>query len=188
MKSKRSILFPRYTKIMEVVGENIKLARRRRKLTVTEIAARAGISRVTLSKIEKGVPSVAIGSYFNVLKTLGLGDDFLKLAGDEVLKNKLAHFSKKEPTRPFISKRNVLAHLGMNIKLARKRRGLTMVQVADGAHINRETLYRVEKGEGSVSIGIYFKILRVLHLHKDILLLAQKDELGLKLRDLELLH
>lgn len=75
--------------MMEVVGENIKLARKRRNLTLSQVAERANIHRDTLSKIEKGVSSVAIGSYFNVLKVLGLQDDFLKLAADDKLGRKL---------------------------------------------------------------------------------------------------
>ena len=39
--------------------------------------------------IEKGEPSVAMGAYFNVLRVLGLQDDFLKLAADDDLGRKL---------------------------------------------------------------------------------------------------
>ena len=46
---------------MELVGENIKLARKRRKLTTIQVSERAGIDRKTLYQIEKGKPSVSIG-------------------------------------------------------------------------------------------------------------------------------
>lgn len=71
------------------MGENIKLARKRRKQTVVQIAERADIVRTTLYQIEKGNPSVAIGAYFNVLRVLGVQDDFLKLAADDELGRKL---------------------------------------------------------------------------------------------------
>lgn len=74
---------------MAIVGEQIKLARLRRKLSTEQIAERAGISRVTLWQIEKGVPTVAMGAYFQVLFVLGLEQDFLKLAGDDILGRKL---------------------------------------------------------------------------------------------------
>tara|TARA_R110000868_G_scaffold14218_5_gene66173 strand:+ start:985 stop:1269 length:285 start_codon:yes stop_codon:yes gene_type:complete len=89
MRNKRAILFPKHQKIMELVGENIKLARKRRKLTTIQVSERAGIDRKTLYQIEKGKPSVSIGAYFNVLRTLRLQDDFLKLAADDEFGRKL---------------------------------------------------------------------------------------------------
>ncbi len=58
-------------KILSEFGENIKLARLRRKLTTIQLAERAGISRTTLYEIERGRPSVAIGNYAQVLSVLG---------------------------------------------------------------------------------------------------------------------
>ena len=89
MKSKQQILFPKHQKIMEQLGENIKLARKRRKLTTVQVAERANINRTTLYHIEKGKPNVSIGAYFNVLRVLGLHNDFLKLAADDPLGRKL---------------------------------------------------------------------------------------------------
>jgi len=89
MKSKKAVVFPRYQKIWDQLGENIKLARKRRKLTAIQLAERAAIERVTLRKIERGDPSVSMGGYFNVLKALNLHEDFLKLAVDDELGRKL---------------------------------------------------------------------------------------------------
>ena len=89
MKSKKQILFPKYQKILEQVGENIKLARKRRSLTTTQVAKRAGIDRSTLWEIEKGNSSVSLGAYFNTLRVLGLHEDFLKLAADDDYGRKL---------------------------------------------------------------------------------------------------
>ena len=83
MKSKKRILFPKHQKILNVVGENLKLARKRRRLTAIQVAERAGINRTTLYQIEKGLPSVSMGAYFNVMRVLGLQDDFLMLASDD---------------------------------------------------------------------------------------------------------
>lgn len=71
------------------MGENIKLARKRRKLTTIQVSERAGIDRATLYHIENGNPSVSLGGYFNVLRVLGLQDDFLKLADDDEFGRKL---------------------------------------------------------------------------------------------------
>ena len=71
------------------MGENIKLARKRRKLTSVQVAERAGIDRGTLREIERGNPSVSMGAYFNVLRALNLQDDFLKIAADDEFGKKL---------------------------------------------------------------------------------------------------
>ncbi len=76
---------------------------------------------------------------------------------------------------------------GENMKLARKRSRLTMVQVAERADISRNTLYLIEKGSSGVSLGAVFNVLRVLGLENDILKIAADDELGRRLMDMELL-
>ena len=83
MKSKKQILFPKHQKILEKVGENIKLARKRRDLTAIRVSERAGIDRSTLVRIERGDSRVSLGAYFNVLRVLGLQNDFLKIATDD---------------------------------------------------------------------------------------------------------
>ena len=89
MKSKKNIIFPKHQEIMSQVGENIKLARKRRKLTTVQVSERADLDRTTLYQIEKGSPKVSIGAYFNVLRILGLQNDFLKLAADDEFGRKL---------------------------------------------------------------------------------------------------
>jgi transcriptional regulator with XRE-family HTH domain len=89
MKSKKPLIFPKHREVLDILGENITLARLRRKLTMVQVAERADIARSTLHLIEKGSENVAIGSYFNVLRSLNLHLDFLKLAGDDELGRKL---------------------------------------------------------------------------------------------------
>lgn len=89
MNRRNQVVFPKFQKILEQAGENIKLARKRRKLKSTQVAERADISRSTLVAIEKGNPSVSMGAYFNTLRVLGLQDDFLKLAADDEFGRKL---------------------------------------------------------------------------------------------------
>lgn len=83
------MLSPKTNKILEGLGENIKLARLRRKLSTEQVSERADISRPTLSAIEKGSSSVSIGSYVKVLFVLGLAEDFLKVANDDELGRRL---------------------------------------------------------------------------------------------------
>ena len=70
---------------MQVVGEQIRLARLRRNLSVAQVAERATCSPLTVSRIEKGAPTVAIGIYLRVLYALQLDDDILFLAKDDEL-------------------------------------------------------------------------------------------------------
>ena len=75
---------------METMGEQIKLARLRRQLSVELVAERAGISRATLWNVEKGSPSVAIGIYAAVLHALNNMDkDLLLVAKDDAFGKKM---------------------------------------------------------------------------------------------------
>ncbi|MBZ0200020.1 MAG: helix-turn-helix transcriptional regulator [Ignavibacteriaceae bacterium] len=75
--------------ILNTLGQNIRLARLRRRLSTAQVAERAGISRPTLLDIERGKPSVSMGLYLQVLNVLGLSEDLLKVAADDTLGRKL---------------------------------------------------------------------------------------------------
>lgn len=89
MTKKKIIILPKTSRILVEMGGNIKLARLRRKLSAEQVAERANISRPTLVAIEKGSPTVSIGSYLLVLQIFGLEKDFLLLAKDDELGRKL---------------------------------------------------------------------------------------------------
>lgn len=92
MARKSLILLPKVEKTLAELGENIKLARLRRKLSTGQIAERANISRPTLWAIEKGEKGsgrVALAAYAQVLFALGFEKDLLKLAGEDPLGRKL---------------------------------------------------------------------------------------------------
>ena len=92
------MISPKINKILAQLGENIKLARLRRRLSTQQISERAGISRPTLSAIEKGMPNVSIGLYLQVLFVLGLAEDIINVASDDALGRKLqdANLTVKE--------------------------------------------------------------------------------------------
>jgi len=62
------------------LGDDIRDARRRRRIPVTLMAERASISRTTLQKVEKGDPGVSMGIYSRVLFVLGLVEGLGDLA------------------------------------------------------------------------------------------------------------
>jgi transcriptional regulator with XRE-family HTH domain len=88
MKTAPAIL-PKNLKVLKVLGEQIQLARLRRKFSAEQVAERAGISRKTVYNIEQGIPSVAIGSYLQVLFVLGLEQDLSMVAASDPLGRKL---------------------------------------------------------------------------------------------------
>lgn len=90
MKNAAYNIMPNTENILKTMGEQIKMARLRRKLSATLVAERAGVSRSTLWKVENGNPSVAVGIYAAVLHALNNMDkDLLKIAGDDELGRKL---------------------------------------------------------------------------------------------------
>ena len=86
---RKAVIFPKQQQILNVLGENIKLARKRRKLTQKLVSERTGISCVTLRKIENGDPTVSIGHYLSVLGVLNLANDLSQVALDDELGRKL---------------------------------------------------------------------------------------------------
>jgi len=89
MSKKRMVLLPKTKRILVELGDNIKLARLRRKLSSEQVAERANISRPTLLAIEKGSPTVSIGSYLLVLQVLGLEKDITLVGKDDELGRRL---------------------------------------------------------------------------------------------------
>lgn len=71
------------------LGDNIKMARLRRNLSLRDVAQRAGISLNTVVAIENGEPGVSIGAIVNVLHCLNLAEDVSKVALDDELGRKL---------------------------------------------------------------------------------------------------
>ena|ERR1700761_5667669 len=86
---KKHIVLPKYRSLLEVFGQNLKLARKRRKLTTTQVSERADVDRGTLRKIETGDPSVSLGAYINVLKVYHIEEEILKVAADDPFGRKL---------------------------------------------------------------------------------------------------
>jgi len=89
MPRKTATLSPALEDILKKLGENIKLARLRRKITTTMLAERAGMSRVTLRKVENGESSTTLGAYASVLFCLGLEQDLLLIGKDDPLGRRL---------------------------------------------------------------------------------------------------
>jgi transcriptional regulator with XRE-family HTH domain len=89
MKTRNNILLPRAQKTLTTLGENILIARLRRRYSMEQVAERADISRPTLHSIERGNSNVTIGAYVKVLAVLGLEQDIAAVAKDDTLGRKI---------------------------------------------------------------------------------------------------
>ena len=100
MRKQAYTLLPATEEILRTMGEQIKLARLRRNISVELVAERAGISRATVYNVERGSPSVAVGIYAAVLHALNNMDkDFLLVAKDDELGRKLQDLQLKTRKR-----------------------------------------------------------------------------------------
>ena len=91
------------------------------------------------------------------------------------------------PSKPpiiFPQETKLLSQFGERLRLARLRRKLSSVVVAQRAGISRTSLYKVETGYAGATLGTYLRVLAVLGLESDINALAADDKVGRKLQDL----
>lgn len=87
------------TQNMEIMGEQIKLARLRRDLSIAQVAERATVSDLSVSRVEKGLATVSIGIYLRVLYALQLEDDILLLAKNDTMGQVLQDLTLKKRKR-----------------------------------------------------------------------------------------
>jgi transcriptional regulator with XRE-family HTH domain len=83
------ILFPAVARQLAALGERLRLARLRRRYSAEAVAVRAGITRVTLARIEKGEAGTSLGAYVAILRVLGLHGGLDGIAKDDELGRKL---------------------------------------------------------------------------------------------------
>ena len=94
------VLSPHIQNNLKVLGENIRLARLRRNLAMSLICEKARISRPTLTKIEKGDCTVAIGKYAMVLHALGnYSNEFCKVMREDELGRTIQDLNIVTPIR-----------------------------------------------------------------------------------------
>ncbi|MGE4370364.1 MAG: helix-turn-helix domain-containing protein [Burkholderiaceae bacterium] len=99
MPRKPPIVFPQEQRLLSSLGERLRLARKRRKLSNAVVAQRAGISRTTLYKVEAGDAGATLGSYVRVLAVLGLEGDLNQLGADDRVGRKLQDLALEPATK-----------------------------------------------------------------------------------------
>jgi transcriptional regulator with XRE-family HTH domain len=91
--------FPAGQRQLAALGARLRAARLRRRLTQAVVAARVGVSKQTLAKLEAGNPSTSLATMLRVLQVLGLGQDIDRLAADDELGRKLQDLEQPAPPR-----------------------------------------------------------------------------------------
>jgi transcriptional regulator with XRE-family HTH domain len=98
-------LFPQTQRRAEALGERLRLARMRRRMSLAELAKRVGVARGTLTKLEQGDLSVSLGLLARVLTVLGLEEDLDRIASDDDLGQRLQDVRMRRPRRSSASRR-----------------------------------------------------------------------------------
>lgn len=97
-------MLPRLQRLLAGVGDNIRKARLRRLQSAETVSERAGITRKTLTRVERGDPAVSLGIYSRVLQALRLEGDLAAIAADDLLGRKLQdaklELKARSPKRP----------------------------------------------------------------------------------------
>jgi predicted transcriptional regulator len=97
MPRKPPIVFPQEQRLLAQLGERLRLARMRRKLSNVVVAQRAGVSRTSVYKVEAGDPGATLGTYLRVMAVLGLESDINGLAADDKVGRKLQDLALQAP-------------------------------------------------------------------------------------------
>jgi len=92
-------LFPETQRRAEALGERLRLARLRRRISLSELAARVGVTRGTLSRLERGELSTSLGVLARVLGVLGLEEDLDRIAQDDELGRRIQDVRLRRPRR-----------------------------------------------------------------------------------------
>lgn len=82
---RQNVIYPKAAKALAAMGENLRLARKRRKITARMMAERANLSLMTLRALERGAPHVSMANYMAVVACLGFQDDIAAVAANDVL-------------------------------------------------------------------------------------------------------
>lgn len=100
MANKTAPLLPPTTRLLEDLGERLRLARLRRRLQAKQVAERAGMSVMTLRAIERGSPGATIGAYIAVMQVLQIEQDIAEVAKTDVMGHRLQDATLVKSMKP----------------------------------------------------------------------------------------
>jgi len=107
-KDRNNALPPEVSEAITIIGKRIRIARKRRGLTMEKMASRMFVTRKTLARLEKGDPGVSLAVLSSALWVLGLDDDLKNIAVPEQDSVGIFHERKKLPKRVRSTRRDDL--------------------------------------------------------------------------------
>lgn len=130
-----SPLLPMTERLVADLGERLRLARKRRKLTAVQVAERAGMAPMTLRAVEQGSPGATLGAYLAVMQVLGLQADLSKIAAEDTRGRALqdASLEKKPRLRSKTSASKPYARLVAHDRPGRQVLTGTALEVAEAS-------------------------------------------------------
>jgi transcriptional regulator with XRE-family HTH domain len=165
-----------------LLGQRIKLARKKRKMTIKCLSQDLGFSPFIISKIENGEPSIPFAKIIKLLTYLNLNsqlNEFLQInMGND---DKLSSIEKRRlQDYPLLLS---MECLGQAIKKMRKSRKISIARMASCIFASPVTIKKLEKGLPSISIGVIAAVLFFFRLEAQIEILArpENDKIGLSL-------
>jgi transcriptional regulator with XRE-family HTH domain len=99
MGKKSPSVFPAGARSLKALGERLRAARLRRRLTQAVVATRIGVSTPTLAQLEAGNPRTSLATLLRLLEVLGLGTDIDRIAVDDELGRRLQDMELKDAPR-----------------------------------------------------------------------------------------
>ena len=99
MARRKTSVFPREKKQALALGARLRAARLRRRISLTDLAARVGVSRTTQRHLEQGDPSVNLAVLIRTLTLLGLSDDLDEIAKTDEIGHQLSDVAALGPMR-----------------------------------------------------------------------------------------
>lgn len=105
MAKKTAALLPSTDELLHQLGDRLRMARLRRRLSAKQVAERAGMAPMTLRSLERGGAGVTMGAYLAVMQVLGIEKDLDLLGkfdpvGRELQDAQLSTRTKKPRTSP----------------------------------------------------------------------------------------
>src|ERR1035437_4164714 len=92
-------LYPKTAERARSLGERLRVARLRRRITEGEMAVRVGVSRPTIHRLESGDLTVSLAVLARMLEVLALDDDLDLVAQEDELGGGAADACPRPPRR-----------------------------------------------------------------------------------------
>jgi len=149
---------------IKLIGERIGIARKRRKLTQSQVARRTGVSRLSVIKLEMGQPTINIKKIMSISIFFNLESEWEKFLDGEMTENDNQILTRENKIQ------SLSLGLGKKIRRLREKKGLTLYNLAQALYVSPVTVRKLET-KGDCSLGLFAGILCCLGKFQNLNLL-----------------